>query len=346
MPDDAGSWFSANGSSNELMINKKVKEILVMENTKKLPKIALGTWSWGVGSAGGDQVFGNHLGEAELKAVFDAAMENGLNLWDTATVYGMGASEDILGAFARTYSGEDVILSTKFTPQIAGDGADPVADMCEASMKRLGTDFIDIYWIHNPADVERWTPGLVSLVKTGKVGQVGVSNHNLEQIKRAEEILSKEGIHISAIQNHYSLLYRSSEDAGILAYCKENGIDFYAYMVLEQGALTGKYNTQNPLPAGSQRGDTYNPILPQLEKLTDAMRSMGEKHSATVAQVAIAWAIAKGTRPIIGVTKPSQVEDAAKAAQVVLSAEEMEQLETLAKEANVDTRGSWENPMA
>ncbi len=315
-------------------------------NNKKLPKIALGTWSWGVGAVGGDQVFGSHLGENELKAVFDAAMEGGLNLWDTATVYGMGASEDILGAFARTCPQENIILSTKFTPQIAGQGADPVEDMCLASMKRLGTDFIDIYWIHNPADVEKWTPGLISLVKSGKVGQVGVSNHNLAQIKRAEEILSKEGIHISAVQNHYSLLYRSSEEGGILDYCKEKGIDFYAYMVLEQGALSGKYDRMHPLPEGSQRGDTYNPILPQLEKLVEAMRLIGAKYGAGVPQVAVAWAIAKGTRPIIGVTKPSHVEDALKAAQIVLTAEEMAELEVLAKEANVDTRGSWENPMA
>ena len=109
--------------------------------------------------------------------------------------------------------------------------------------------------------------------------------------------------------------------------------------------MSGKYNTKHPLPEGSQRGDTYNPILPQLEKLTDAMRAIGEKYGASAAQVAIAWAIAKGTRPIIGVTKPSQVEDAVKAAQIALSASEMEQLEILAKEANVDTRGSWENPM-
>ena len=69
---------------------------------KKLPPVALGAWSWGVGAVGGDQVFGNHLGEAELKPVFDAAMEHGLNLWDSAVVYGMGASEDILGLFAKT----------------------------------------------------------------------------------------------------------------------------------------------------------------------------------------------------------------------------------------------------
>ncbi len=87
-----------------------------MNNNKNFPKIALGTWSWGVGAAGGDQVFGNHLGESKLKEVFDAAMREGLTLWDTATVYGMGASEDILGAFAKTYPRENVILSTKFTP--------------------------------------------------------------------------------------------------------------------------------------------------------------------------------------------------------------------------------------
>ena len=84
-----------------------------------------------------------------------------------------------------------MILSTKFTPQIAGEGADPVAEMCEGSLKRLGTDHIDIYWIHNPADVEKWTPYLAPLVKSGKALRVGVSNHNLAQIQRAEEILSK-----------------------------------------------------------------------------------------------------------------------------------------------------------
>ena len=97
--------------------------------------------------------------------------------------------------------------------------------MLAGSLERFGTDYINVYWIHNPADVERWTPLLAPLVKSGKVKHIGVSNHNLAQIKRAEEILSKEGVHVSAVQNHYSLLYRSSEKAGILDYCKENGID-------------------------------------------------------------------------------------------------------------------------
>ena len=204
---------------------------------KNLPKIALGTWSWGTGAAGGDQVFGNHLTAEELKPVFDEAMKSGLNLWDTATVYGMGASEDILGSFTRSCRREDVIISTKFTPQIAEMYGNSMEQMCDASLKRFNTDYIDIYWIHNPADVERWTPELIPLLKSGKVKSVGVSNHNLAEIKRANEILATEGFRISAVQNHFSLLYRSSEDAGILDYCNENGITFFAYMVLEQGAL-------------------------------------------------------------------------------------------------------------
>lgn len=313
---------------------------------KQTPSIVLGTWSWGTGMAGGDQVFGNNLGVNELRAVFDEAMKNGLNLWDSAVVYGMGASEEVLAAFTKGCNREDVMISTKFTPQIADESADdPVATMLEGSLRRFGTDYIDMYWIHNPADVERWTPRLIPLVKSGKVRRVGVSNHNLAQIKRAEEILSAEGVHVSAVQNHFSLLYRSSEKAGILDYCKENGIDFWSYMVLEQGALSGKYDTQHPLPAGSQRGETYNPMLPQIEQLVEAMRGIGEKYGVSPAQVALAWAIAKGTTPIIGVTKVSQVQDAAKTMRVQLTADEIARLEAVAEETGVDTRGSWEMPM-
>lgn len=312
---------------------------------KNQAKIALGTWSWGAGFAGGDQVFGNNLGAEELKPVFDEAMANGLNLWDSAVVYGMGASETLLSTFTKSCKREDVFISTKFTPQIAGDTENPVADMLAGSLSRFATDYIDIYWIHNPADVERWTPMLVDLVKSGKVKRVGVSNHNLAQIKRAEEILSKEGVHVSAVQNHFSLLYRSSEKAGILDYCKENGIDFWAYMVLEQGALSGKYDTAHPLPAGSQRGETYNPLLPQIEKLVAVMRTVGDQYGVTPAQVALAWAMAKGTTPIIGVTKPAQVQDAVRAMQVVLTDGEVKMLEDAAESTGVDTRGSWENPM-
>lgn len=317
-----------------------------MNKNKKMPKIAMGAWSWGAGAAGGDQVFGNHLFEEDLKPVFDKAIELGLNLWDTAAVYGEGTSERILGNFVKNMRREDVILSTKFTPQIADNTPDAMQHMIDGSKERLQTDVIDIYWIHNPMDVERWTPDLIPLAKSGQIKAIGVSNHNLAEIKRAGEILAAEGLKISAVQNHFSLLHRSSEKAGILDYCKENGITFYAYMVLEQGALTGRFDTAHPFPEGTGRGEAYNPHLKELEALIQELRSIGAAHQASPAQVATAWAIAKGTLPIIGVTKVRQVEEAAAAAQIVLNDEEVSRLEKLGDEAGVDTLREWEKEMA
>lgn len=312
----------------------------------KLPKIALGTWSWGSGFAGGDRVFGNHLDAQSLQPVFELAVQKGLVLWDTAAAYGMGSSESILGEFIKASVRQELILSTKFTPQLANKEADnPVAAMFEQSCQRLGTDVIDLYWIHNPTQVNEWTRYLIPLLQSGKVRRVGVSNHNLAEIKLVNSTLNQSGFAISAVQNHYSLLYRSSERAGILDYCKENNMTFFAYLVLEQGALSGKYNASHPLPEGSIRAATYNSVLPQLEVLTNTMREIGATKNASVAQIAIAWAIAKGTLPIIGVTKLSHVEDAASAIQIELTSDEIRTIEALAEQAGVDTKGAWEKPM-
>ncbi len=159
------------------------------------------------------------------------------------------------------------------------------------------------------------------------------------------KILGAAGLKISAVQNHYSLMNRSSETSGILDYCKENGITFFAYMVLEQGALSGKYDAAHPFPADSDRGRTYNPVLPQIEKLTAELKKVADAHSATAAQIATAWAIGKGTLPIIGVTKVRHVEDAAKAAQIELTPEEIHRLEQTADETSVSTIRYWEKVM-
>lgn len=311
----------------------------------KKNKIALGTWAWGAGAFGGDAVFGSNTNEENLKPVFTTAMKAGLSLWDTATVYGMGESERILGSLAKEVKREDVQISTKFTPQIAEVFENSVEKMADASIQRMKCDYIDVYWIHNPMDVERWTPGLIPLLKSGKVKRVGVSNHNIKEIQRANEILKAEGFKISAVQNHFSLLYRSSEKGGVLDYCKENDIEFWAYMVLEQGALSGKYNKENPLPEDSDRGKKYNPVLPQLEALTNEMKAIGQKYNASCSQIGIAWAIAKGTLPIIGATKERHVVEAAEAVQIKLTVEEVKRLEQLSDATGIDTRGDWEHTM-
>ena len=188
------------------------------------PKIALAAWAWG-----NDGTFGNQLTAEGLRPVFDAAMQAGLSLWDTAYVYGMGQSEKVLGEFLRGLPRDSYLISDKFTPQCADPNAEnAVTAMYETSAKLLGTDYIDIYWIHNPVGAPKWTRKLIPLAKSGKIGHIGLSNHNLAEIKEAAAILAEAGLKIDAIQNHYSLLNRSSESSGILDYCKENGITFFA----------------------------------------------------------------------------------------------------------------------
>ena len=193
--------------------------------------------------------------------------------------------------------------------------------------------------------MEKWTPKLIPIAKSGQIRSIGVSNHNLAELKRANEILAAGGLKVSAVQNHYSLLHRSSEHAGILDYCKKNEITFYSYMVLEQGALTGNYDPAHPFPKGSARAVSYNHALPKLESLVKEMKGIAAVHDVTVAQVATAWTIAKGTLPIIGVTKVRHVEDAAKAAALELSPYEIRRMEELAEKTLVKTLREWEKDM-
>lgn len=308
---------------------------------KKMPKIALGAWAWG-----NDGTFGGKLTAGDLRPVFDAGMRAGLNLWDTAYAYGMGTSEKVLGTFLKDYPRNSYLISDKFTPQCADpDAENAVTALYETSAKLLGIDEMDLYWIHNPVGAPEWTRKLIPLAKSGRIGRIGLSNHNLAEIQEAAEILEAEGLHISAIQKHYSLLNRSSETSGILDYCKAHGITFFAYMVLEQGALSGKYDTQHPFPADSDRGAVYNPMLPQLEKLNACIREIADAHGVAPAQIPVAWAIAKGTLPIIGVTKVYQVEDAARAAALVLTDDEMARMEQLASGMQLNVIRYWEKEM-
>lgn len=305
-----------------------------------LPKIALGAWAWG-----NDGTFGVNYTMEELKEVFDEGIKNELNLWDTAFVYGMGQSEKVLGEFIKNYDRKDLIISDKFTPQCDDGTPETMNNMLNNSMKILGTDYIDIYWIHNPMDVEKYTPMLVPLYKSGKIKSIGVSNHNLAELKKAQEILNKDGIKISAVQNHYSLLNRSSETSGLLDYCKENDITFFAYMILEQGALTGNFDTNHPFPEGSDRARSYNNKLDKLEELNKVLDEVANKHNTKIPVIATAWAINKGTLPIIGVTKAKHVLDAKEASNILLTDDEIKYLEETADKLEISTIRMWEKEM-
>ena len=307
-----------------------------------LPKIALGAWAWG-----NDGTFGGDFSAESLRPVFETAMANGLNLWDTAYAYGMGTSEKVLAGFLKGLPRDSYLVSDKFTPQCA-DSASTTAmkDMIAMQERMMGLDRFDLYWIHNVWEAPRWTEELARYFE-GKsdVPLLGVSNHNLEEIGQANDILRAHGLELSAVQNHYSLINRSSEDSGILDYCRKNGIRFFAYMVLEQGALSGKYDTRHPMPEGSSRAKTYNPLLDKLEVLNAALKRTADKYNVEAAQIPVAWAIAKGTLPIIGVTGTKHVEDAVKAANITLTAEETEELEKLADSLEIDAVRLWEKEM-
>ncbi len=306
-----------------------------------LPKIAMGAWAWG----DTDGYFGNTMTGEEFRPIFEAAMKAGLNLWDTATAYSNGESEKILGGFVNDAGRENVIVSTKFTPQMAAMYDNSVEKMCDASLARMGMEYFDIYWIHNPIGAPEYTRQLIPLLKSGKVKTVGVSNHNLAQIKEAETILKDAGFRLSAVQNHYSLLNRSSEESGIIDYCKANDIVFYGYMTLEQGALSGKYDASNLFLEGSARANVFNPLLPELGALIGELKKVAAMHTVSAAQIATAYAVNKGVLPILGVTKLYQVEEAVKTAEIELSAEEMASLEAAADASGVSSIQFWESKM-
>lgn len=308
----------------------------------QLPKIALGAWAWG-----NDGTFGQNWTKKDLQPIFDLAMAKGLNLWDTAYVYGMGTSEKTLGSFLTGLPRDSYIISDKLTPQVADySSKTPVADMLETEYQNLGIDYMDIYWVHNPVDAPKWITEVAKYFEgQDQVPMIGVSNHNLAQIKEADEILRAHGLKLGAVQNHYSLLNRSSEDAGILDYCRENDIVFFSYMVLEQGALSGKYDTEHPMPVGSARAQTYNPVLDKLSIMNQKLTDLAEKYEVSPAQIPVAWAIAKGTLPIIGVTKASHVLGALKAEEVELTAEEIGDLEETADSLDLNLVRMWEQKM-
>ena len=216
----------------------------------------------------------------------------------------------------------------------------------EMQLGLMDLNRFDAYWIHNVSGAPKWTEELAKYFE-GKdnVPLLGISNHNLAEIKQANEILKAHGLKLSAVQNHYSLINRSSEDSGILDYCKENDIHFFAYMVLEQGALSGKYDTKHPMPEGSARAETYNPVLDKLEILNGELKKLADKYGVGMAQIPVAWAIAKGTLPIIGVTKENQVLDAVKAANITLAEEEVSLLEKVADSLELNVIRFWEKEM-
>lgn len=300
--------------------------------------VMIGTWAWGPGNNGSKMVFGQNYDEKSLKDTFEEAVRLGFTKWDTAAVYGMGSCEKLLGKFMN--GRDDIFLSTKYFPNkkfAVGD----LEKSYEESLKRLGIKSANLFWIHKPINLKENLKDAIPLLKDGRIKSIGISNVSLQDIKMAEEILSKDGFNLGAVQNHFSLL--RSDQQPIIDYCNSKGITYYAYMVLEQGALAGSYNAKHHFPTFSMRNLSFpKRKFKKIEGLLGLMNQIALKHNIDKSQVPILWAIAKGAVPIIGITKKKYVELLVDALKVKLDPAEIDRLTVEAGATGIRQQGIWE----
>lgn len=301
-------------------------------------EVMIGTWAWGPGFNGSKQVFGNNYDEEILRETFEEAVNLGLTRWDTAAVYGMGSCEKLLGKFINGRDG--IFISTKFFPDKKfREGA--LEKSFHESMTRLNLKSADLFWIHKPNNLTKNLQEAVPLLQDGRIRSIGISNVSLKDIRTAEDILSREGLSLGAVQNHFSLLRNDQQP--LIDYCNSKGITYYAYMVLEQGALAGRYNVTRPFPLLSMRRLAFpKSKFRKIESLLKLMEQTALKYNIDKSQIPVLWVIAKGAVPIIGITKPVYAERLAEALQVDLTPEEIEQLTSEAAATGIRQQGSWE----
>jgi aryl-alcohol dehydrogenase-like predicted oxidoreductase len=269
--------------------------------------------------------FGRRIDEARTREVVDAAFEADATLFDTADLYGDGHSEEFLGRALGSRRDRAVIVS-KFgmrTPPDGMTGGDPrwVVRACEDSLRRLGTDRIDVYLLHTPDDATPIGDTLTAmsrLVDEGKVREIGCSNFSAKQLDEAEDAAQELGVRrFVIVQNEYSLLEREPRD-NVLPACRRLGISFMPYAPLASGMLTGKYRRgEPPAPgtrlAGRQGGDEY--LTDEDFDVVERLSRFAEEHGHTILQLATSWlAIQPEIATVIaGATSAEQVRENAAA---------------------------------
>lgn len=273
----------------------------------RISPMGIGTWAWGDRWYWG---YGRTYNEADVQGAFRAASAAGINLYDTAEVYGFGRSERLLGQFAHG-DGQQVAIATKFMPFPWRLRRQSLVHALKGSLNRLEMEQVVLYQIHwpfPPVAIETWMEGLAEVVKEGLALAVGVSNYNVDQLRRAHAALASWGVPLASNQVEYSLWQRDPERTGLLDACRELGVTLIAYSPLAQGLLTGKYTADSP-PPGLRRRRIRRRRLLQIEPLIALLREIGEAAGGkTPAQVALNWLICKGTVPIPGAKNAQQAE--------------------------------------
>jgi aryl-alcohol dehydrogenase-like predicted oxidoreductase len=284
--------------------------------------------------------FGWRTGAAESAAVLRAAVDAGIDFFDTADLYGGTRSEELVGR-ALAPVRERVTIATKFGWQLDEQrkGASPayVRRAVEASLRRLGTDRIDLYQLHRPdpaVPIADTLGALDELVRAGKVREIGCSNFSAEQLRAAAAASSPGAARFASVQNEYSLLQRAVE-AEVLPECERQGLALLPYFPLASGLLSGKYRLGSPPPEGTRlttgSGGGGTVLGERSLRRVEALARFAESRGRTLLELAFSWLL---SRPVVasviaGATSPAQVRANATAASWTLGAEELSEVDAI-----------------
>jgi len=303
---------------------------------------ALGFGTWAIG--GGGYLFG--MGEQDDKEAIAAiyrGLELGINWIDTAPVYGLGHSEELVAKIVKELKNK-IYISTKCGFRwddnkkiFSSLTKKSIREEIDDSLRRLKLDVIDLYMIHKPDppdEIEEGWSVLVDLVKEGKIRYAGVSTFSLDQLKKVHSIRP-----VDFIQPEYSMLAPATEDDGILDFCGENKIGIIVFSPMCMGLLTGKFTKEKVqgLPADDWRhNEPYfqEPFLSANLQLIERLRPIATKNKRTMGQLALAWVLRRHevTAAIVGARRPSQIEETAPAGDWQLSAEDKTEANKILKE--------------
>lgn len=270
--------------------------------------------------------FGWRIGEKGSAAVVGATLDAGINFFDTADIYDRGTSEEYLGR-ALGSRRREAVIATKFAKPMGegkrGGKPEYIRQAVEDSLRRLGTDSIDLYQMHEPdpdTPVEETLGALEELKRAGKIREIGCSNFSADQLRQTPG-------RWASVQNHYSLYTRTPERDGVLDECVRQGIAFIPFFPLESGLLTGKYRPGQVLPSGSRGHAGWGPKVYSEQNLewVERLRQFAGQRGHTVVELAMSWlAGQRAVASIIaGATSPEQVRANASAANWRMSAEEL-----------------------
>jgi aryl-alcohol dehydrogenase-like predicted oxidoreductase len=300
----------------------------------------VGYGAWAVGGSGWQYAWGSQ-DDSDSIAAIHRALELGVNWIDTAAVYGLGHSEEVVARALKSWSGPRPYVFTKCGLRWGSNGevqkvlsADSIRGEVEDSLRRLSTDVIDLYQIHWPPDPdsseleEGWST-LAELQREGKVRWIGVSNFDVQQLRRAEAIAP-----VTSLQPRYSLVHPEIEDE-ILPYCLRQGIGVVVYSPMASGLLAGAMTRERAtdLPKDDwRRGhpDFTEPNLSRNLALVAVLRVIAKRHKRGVGEVAIAWTLHNPavTGAIVGARNAKQAEGVMRAGELCLSDEELNEIDT------------------